>query len=241
MIEVRGVWKSFRRMQVRPLSWKNLLLLRLPEQERRWVLEDVSFRLERGESLGVVGKNGGGKTTLLRLMAGILSPERGHIEVAGRVAPLLALGAGFHPDLTGEENVFLNASILGISRREVRARLGEIVEFSGLRQELREPLRYYSTGMVARLGFAVAVHVRPEILLLDEVLAVGDVEFRARCHERIARLRAEGRTVVVVSHDMDAVRAHAQRVLWLQDGRKAGEGEPEAVIRSYLASYAWTG
>ena len=237
MIVAEGVWKSFRRSREQPLSVKNVLLLRRRPRERRWILRDVSFRIEPGETLGIVGKNGCGKTTLLRLLAGILRAERGSLEVRGRLAALLALGAGFHADLTGEENVYLNASILGFTRREARVRFPAIAEFSGLGEHLQTPLRFYSSGMVVRLGFAVAVHLDPQILLVDEVLAVGDADFRRRCHERMRELRRGGRTVVLVSHDMDEVREYSDRVLWLDDGRVAAVDRPDVVVPAYLASY----
>jgi ABC-2 type transport system ATP-binding protein len=237
MITAQGVWKSFRRSREQPLSLKNLLLRRRPPHERRWVLQDVTFAVAPGETIGIVGKNGCGKTTLLRLLAGILRAERGTLEVRGRLAALLALGAGFHPDLTGEENVYLNASILGFSRRDATARYRAIADFAGLDDHLQTPLRFYSSGMVVRLGFAVAVHLDPEILLVDEVLAVGDADFRRRCHERMRELRRRGRTIVLVSHDMDEVREYADRVLWIDDGRVAADGRPDDAVAAYLASY----
>jgi ABC-type polysaccharide/polyol phosphate transport system ATPase subunit len=237
MIAAHGVWKSFRRSREQPLSLKNLLLLRRRPLERRWVLRDVTFAVAPGETVGIVGKNGCGKTTLLRLLAGILRAERGRIEVRGRLAALLALGAGFHPDLTGEENVYLNASILGFSRRDARSRYAAIAGFSGLGEQLQTPLRFYSSGMVVRLGFSVAVHLDPEILLVDEVLAVGDADFRRRCHDHMRELRRTGRSILLVSHDMDEIRAYADRVLWLDDGTIAASGAPADVVPAYLASY----
>jgi lipopolysaccharide transport system ATP-binding protein len=237
MIAAQGVWKSFRRSREQPLSLKNLLLLRRRTRERRWVLQDVSFRVEPGETVGIVGKNGCGKTTLLRLLAGILRAERGSVEVRGRLAALLALGAGFHADLTGEENVYLNASMLGFTRRDTRARYAAIAAFSGLGEQLQAPLRFYSSGMVVRLGFSVAVHLDPDVLLVDEVLAVGDADFRARCHDHMRALRRSGRCIVLVSHDMDEIRGYSDRVLWLDGGRVAAMGPPGDVVPAYLASY----
>lgn len=237
MIAAAALAKRFRSDVEEALHVKHLLLLRRRRRQERWVLHDVTFTVARGETVGIVGRNGCGKTTLLRLLAGILRPDRGSLHVEGRVASLLALGAGFHPDLTGEENVYLNGSILGFTRRDMRARFGEIVEFAGLADHVRTPLRHYSAGMAMRLGFAVAVHVDPDVLLIDEVLAVGDGGFRERCHERLRRMQAAGRTVLVVSHDMAEVAAFCGRALWLLDGGVGADGDPRDVIPAYLASY----
>jgi len=237
VIAVEGVCKTFRHDAQGALTLKDLLLLRARRRVARQVLDGVTLRVARGETVGIVGKNGCGKTTLLRLIAGILRPDRGAVSVEGRVAPLLALGAGFHPDLTGEENVYLNASILGFTRRAMRARFADIVEFAGIGEHMQTPLRYYSAGMTVRLGFAVAVHLDPDVLLVDEVLAVGDSGFRTRCQERFRRMQEEGRTIVVVTHDMSEVREFCMRAAWLADGRVAADGDPDDVVTRYLASY----
>lgn len=197
------------------------------------VLKGISFDVERGECVAVVGRNGAGKSTLLSLLARVYKPTGGKIEIQGRVAPLLELGAGFHPDLTGYENITFNAVILGLSRKEVEARIDKIIEFSELRDHIHAPTRSYSSGMLARLGFAIAVHVDAEILIVDEVLAVGDYEFERKCYAKIDEFRAAGGTILFVSHHMDAVRRVADRCVWLHQGRIRRIGEPSAVIAEY--------
>ncbi len=202
-------------------------------REEFWALRDVSFAVAPGEALGVIGANGSGKSTLLKLATRLLAPTHGRVQVQGRVAALLELGAGFHPELSGRDNVYLNASILGIPRRRVDERFADIVEFAGLERFVDTPVKRYSSGMQARLGFAVAIHVDPDVLLLDEVLAVGDLQFQERCLERIRALHADGRTILLVSHDLTAVAQFCTRVLWLDDGRVRALGEPAAVIEAY--------
>lgn len=201
-----------------------------------WALGEVSFEVRRGETLGVIGPNGAGKTTLLRLLSRVTRPTSGHIELHGRVSSLIELGAGFHPDLTGKENVYLNGVILGLKRRQIDALYKQIVEFAELEQFMDTPVKRYSSGMYCRLGFAVAAHVEPEILLIDEVLAVGDTAFQYKCLDRMRRLVSEGRAVVFVSHNLDAVQHICDRVLWLDQGQVALLGQPEDVLRAYLDS-----
>jgi lipopolysaccharide transport system ATP-binding protein len=181
----------------------------------------------------VIGKNGAGKSTLLSLLARVYLPTSGEVKVHGRVAPLLELGAGFHPDLTGVENVFFNGVILGLTRKQVSERLPEIVAFSGLEHHIDAPVRSYSSGMLARLGFACAVHVDAEVLLIDEVLAVGDYEFEQKCYATIEAFQKNGGSILFVSHQMDAVRRVADRVIWLKEGLIEAEGDPETVIGRY--------
>ncbi|MBK7976613.1 MAG: ABC transporter ATP-binding protein [Deltaproteobacteria bacterium] len=204
--------------------------------EDLWALRDVSFEVGRGESVGVVGRNGAGKSTLLKVLCGVLEPTRGSARLAGRVAPILALGAGFDHELTGLENVYLNALLLGRSRREIAARAGHIVEFSGLGDLIRAPIRSYSAGMIVRLGFAVATAWRADILVLDEVLGVGDAAFVKRCEARLAELRRDGATVVLASHVPDEILANCDRCLWLEAGRIAADGEPRAVLDAYAST-----
>jgi ABC-type polysaccharide/polyol phosphate transport system ATPase subunit len=199
-----------------------------------WALEDVSFEIMPGEMVGIVGPNGAGKSTVLKLIARILEPTYGEVTIDGQVRALLELGAGFHPDLTGRENIFLNGSILGLSRARVRRRLDRIIAFAGIGQFIDVPVKHYSSGMHIRLGFSIAVHTDPEILLVDEVLAVGDATFQQKCLERVKRLKAEGVTIVFVSHDLGAVRTLCQRGIWLENGTVAAKGPVETVVDSYL-------
>lgn len=182
-------------------------------------LADVSFSMSAGESVALVGNNGSGKSTSLKMLAGVIRPTSGTIRARGRIAPLLELGSGFHPDLTGRENVYLNGAVLGISRRELSQRFDEIVDFSGVGQFLDVPVKFYSSGMVVRLGFSVAVNVQPDILLIDEVLAVGDAEFRSKSLERMQSFRDRGTTIVLVTHDLELARAFCDRIIRLDHGR----------------------
>lgn len=198
-----------------------------------WALQDVSFAVETGQALGVIGRNGAGKTTLLRILSRVTHPTSGHVALRGRVSSLIELGAGFHPDLTGRENIYLNGVILGLKRREIDALLGQIVAFAGLERFIDTPVKRYSSGMYVRLGFAVAAHVEPDILLIDEVLAVGDMGFQARCAERMKQLRARGTTILFVSHDMHAVAGLCEQVLLLDGGSIRAYGPAEEAIRAY--------
>lgn len=202
--------------------------------EEFWALRDVSFRVEEGETVGIIGPNGAGKSTVLKLISRIIEPTSGRIAVRGRVGALLELGAGFHPDLTGRENIYLNGSILGLSRAEIRRRLDDIIGFAELERFIDVPVKHYSSGMYVRLGFSVAVHTDPEILLVDEVLAVGDAAFQRKCLERINDLRRQGVTILLVSHSADAVRALCNRAFWLEGGHLVADDTAEAVVRRYL-------
>ncbi len=208
--------------------------------EAFWALSDVSFEVSGGESVGVVGRNGAGKSTLLKVLCGVLEPTLGQSELGGWVAPILALGAGFDHDLTGLENVYLNALLLGRTRREVDAKREHIHEFSGLGELIRSPLRSYSAGMIARLGFAVATAWRADILVLDEVLGVGDAAFVKRCQQRIQELRTAGATVILVSHAPDEILANCDRCLWLEGGRLVADGATREVLDRYAAAPATT-
>jgi lipopolysaccharide transport system ATP-binding protein len=199
-----------------------------------WALRDVSLKLDAGESVGLIGHNGAGKTTLLKLLAGISRPTRGHVRTHGRVASLINLGAGFHPELTGRENIFLNGVILGLSRHEVRERFDAIVEFADLGAYIDTPLKRYSSGMYARLGFAVAAHVEPDVLLVDEVLSVGDVAFQDRSIRKMLSFRDDGRAILFVSHNLSAVEMMCQRVVWLDHGQVRMAGTTPDVVRAYL-------
>jgi lipopolysaccharide transport system ATP-binding protein len=219
-------------------------LLHVPETLQRFrrhrfmALDDVSFEVEQGESVGLIGSNGSGKSTTLALIAGVLRAQAGTVDVRGRVCPLLELGAGFHPELTGRENILLNGVLLGLTRREVLARMDEIIAFSELESFLEQPIRTYSSGMVARLGFSVAVHLDPEVLLIDEVLAVGDLRFQAKCREKLGEFKRRRVTIVLVSHSLDEVRGFCERVIWLKDGKIMADARPDSVIPRYEAAMA---
>ncbi len=204
--------------------------------QRIEVLKDVSFEVPSGDGLGVIGPNGAGKSTLLNLACGLSAPDSGRIEVHGRVAALLELGAGFHPDLTGAENVRINAAMVGLSRRQTAEHLEEIVEFSGVRDFIHEPLRTYSSGMTMRLAFSVAVHVDPDILVIDEVIGVGDQAFFAKCLERMHRFQAAGKTILLATHSADLMSQLCQHALWLDRGRVVSRGPVKAVLEAYKSS-----
>lgn len=235
MISVREVFKEFNvshsgiaSIKTLLVWWKKRALVKLN------VLNGVSFEVPKGECLALIGKNGAGKSTLLSLLANIYKPTSGEIEVRGRVAPLLELGAGFHHDLTGLENIYFNAVILGLTRKQVQERIPQIVEFSELGDAIQAPVRTYSSGMMARLGFAIAIHVDAEILIVDEVLAVGDQHFERKCYQKVQEFREAGGTILLVSHQLDTVGKFADRVIWLKDGKVELEGKPEDVIAEYV-------
>ena len=218
VIRFDSVSKEFILRHERSRSFQELFLnmLRLQRvgtREKFWVLRDVSFEVKPGEMVGIVGDNGAGKSTLLKLISHIIEPTSGHIEVNGRVSALLELGAGFHPDLTGRENIYLNGSILGFSRTEVDHIYDDILEFSELERFIDVPVKHYSSGMYMRLGFSIAIHVRPDILLVDEILAVGDQAFQLRCLDKINEMRRRGITIILVTHDLDTVREMVGRAL----------------------------
>jgi len=201
-----------------------------------WALQDVSFEIRKGESFGIVGANGAGKSTMLKLISRIMKPTSGSVEIHGRLSALIEVSAGFHPDLTGRENIYLNGTILGMSRREIASRFDEIVEFSGLADFLDTPVKRYSSGMYARLGFSVAAHVNPDVLIVDEVLSVGDYLFQRKCVERMKEVIRSGATVLFVSHNLKTVTEFCQRCLLLERGRMLMTGSPTEVIQSYMDS-----
>jgi ABC-2 type transport system ATP-binding protein len=234
-VTVDDVSKRFRLYHEQNRSLKIALMRRRRASfEEFWALRHVDLEVPKGETFGLVGENGSGKSTLLKCMARILRPDEGRIGVEGKVSALLELGAGFHPELTGRENVHLNASILGLSRREVDRRFDEIVGFAGLERFIDTPVKNYSSGMYVRLGFSVAINVDPDVLLVDEVLAVGDEQFQRRCYERFADLKNKGRTIVVVSHALGLVRELCDSVAWLADGQVKEVGAADDVVESYV-------
>jgi homopolymeric O-antigen transport system ATP-binding protein len=210
------------------------LLQRRLSYEEFWALTDVSFEVFRGEVFGVVGRNGAGKSTMLKVMARVLHPTRGRVVMRGRVAPLLELGAGFHPELTGRENVYLNSSLLGYTRKQVDSLFSSILDFAEIGDFIDAPLRTYSTGMVARLGFSVATCMRPDILLVDEVLSVGDSRFQEKCLARMNSFQELGTSIVIVSHNMETVKNFCSRALWLNHGQAEVIGPVSEVIKGYI-------
>jgi ABC-2 type transport system ATP-binding protein/lipopolysaccharide transport system ATP-binding protein len=234
-IAVNDVTKRFRLYKDKPSSLKQVLTgLNRSRYEEFVAVDGVSLEIPHGGTYGIVGHNGSGKSTLLRLMAGIHRPTTGSVETDGRISALLELGAGFHPDLTGRENIYLNGAILGLGRREVDAVIDQIIDFSGISAFIDSPVKVYSSGMYVRLGFAVAVHVNPQILIIDEVIAVGDEEFQRRCYDHIYELRRNGVTIVIVSHAHDLVQSMCDRAAWLDHGKLMAEGNSTKVVRKYL-------
>jgi ABC-2 type transport system ATP-binding protein len=238
-ITVEGVSKRFRIYHERNQSLKGALLRRKRgDYEEFWALRDVSLEVPQGASMGLIGENGSGKSTLLKCMARILRPDSGHIATEGKISALLELGAGFHHELSGRENVYLNGSILGLSRKELDRKFDDIVQFAGLDRFIDSPVKNYSSGMYLRLGFSVAINVNPDVLLVDEVLAVGDEQFQRRCKDKFAELRAQGRTVVLVSHALETIRELCDVAAWLDGGRLRVEGPVHAVVDGYLDAQA---
>jgi ABC-type polysaccharide/polyol phosphate transport system ATPase subunit len=233
------VSKQFTLHHERPRSFQELFLnilhlKRTPTKERYWALRDVSFEVEQGEMLGIIGANGAGKSTLLKLMSRIIEPSSGEITVNGRVSALLELGSGFHPDLTGRENVYLNGSIIGLGRTDMDRIFDDIVAFSEMERFIDVPVKHYSSGMYMRLGFSVAIHVRPDILLVDEVLAVGDQAYQKQCLDRINEMKRQGVTILLVTHSLGNVREMCDRALWLDEGEIQADGPVEQVLEKYI-------
>lgn len=239
-IELMGVSKKYRRYTERRLATTLKSYFLRDVWHRRdssknviWALRDVNLKVERGATLGVIGRNGSGKSTLLKVVSRILKPDAGTMSVNGKVAALIELGAGFHPELTGRENVMINGIILGLTKREIRAKLEEIVEFAELREYIDDPVRTYSTGMYMRLGFSVAVHVDPDVFLIDEVLAVGDAAFSRRCMDRMDHFKALGKTIILVSHALELVQSWSDEAVWLDAGLLKMRGNPATVVKAY--------
>ena len=237
VIQIKGVSVQYRVPQEKIPSFKEYAIRWIKRElkyNKFWALRDIDLEVGRGEVFGIIGQNGAGKSTLLKVIARVLRPTQGSIRVNGWVAPLLELGAGFDFELTGRENIYLNGTILGFSKHDIDRRIDRIIEFAGLREFIDAPLRTYSTGMVARLGFAVATDERPDILIVDEILSVGDNEFQTRSFERIQGFQAEGTTILLVSHGLNRVREMCTRVMWLDHGKMKALGSAESVIDRYL-------
>ncbi|HAM03109.1 MAG TPA: ABC transporter ATP-binding protein [Acidimicrobiaceae bacterium] len=233
-IELRGVGKRYTKYDDLPLLVTTMS--RMSRRKRRsklWAVRGVDFEIAQGASFGIIGRNGSGKTTLMSMMAGVTAPTEGSLRIRGRIAPLIAVGVGFHQELTGRENVYLNATILGLTKKQVDERLDSIVDFAEIESFIDTPVKFYSSGMFVRLGFAVAIHCDPDVVLVDEVLAVGDLGFQVKCLERMARLVEGGTTVVMVSHNMAVLQRLAERVLLMDSGRPVYLGAPEAAIARF--------
>ncbi|WP_243694866.1 ABC transporter ATP-binding protein [Labedella populi] len=235
-VVVDDVSKKFRLYKEKNDSLKTALMRgRRSVHEDFWALRDVSFEVPEGSTFGLVGRNGSGKSTLLKCLAKILYPNSGSITSKGKVASLLEVGSGFHPELSGRENVYLNGSILGMSRKDVARKFDEIVEFSGVRKFIDQPVKNYSSGMYVRLGFSVAINVDPDVLVVDEILAVGDAAFQAKCKEKFAEFRRAGKTVILVTHSMGNIRDMCDHAAWLDNGTLRQVGDAQSVMSAYTA------
>ncbi|MDE7313428.1 MAG: ABC transporter ATP-binding protein [Eubacterium sp.] len=235
-IEVKNVTKKFRVYQDKGHTLKEKTLFRgRRAYEERLVLDGISFEVEKGEALGLIGHNGCGKSTTLKLLTRIMYPDSGSIEMCGRVSSLIELGAGFHPDMSGRENIYINASIFGLTKREIDARMEDIIAFSELGEYLDNPVRTYSSGMYMRLAFSVAINVDADILLIDEILAVGDANFQAKCFDKLREIKAKGTTVVLVTHDTSAIEGFCKKAVWMNQGKIAFQGKSGETVDAYLA------
>lgn len=233
-IHVTDVKKKFKIYYDKGNSLKDRLLFWSRNQyENHWVLNGISFSVKRGEAIGLMGRNGCGKSTTLKLLNRIMYPTSGDIQIRGRISSLIELGAGFHPDMTGRENIYTNASIFGMTKREIDQKIDQIIEFSELGEFIDNPVRTYSSGMYMRLGFSVAINVRADILLIDEILAVGDISFQKKCFEKLQEIKAQGVTIVIVSHSMDQIESICDKVIWLEQGEIKEIGSPAAVASHY--------
>ncbi len=234
-VDLQHVGKRFKRHSDRRNSIKERLVRgRARKPEDFWAVRDVTLQIPKGSVYGLIGHNGSGKSTLLKMIGGIYRPTEGSITTDGRVAALIELGAGFHPDMTGRENINLNGSILGLPRKDIQAVTEEIIEFSGLGDFINDPVKHYSSGMYVRLGFSVAVHLKPDVLVVDEVLAVGDEEFQRKCFDHLYALRRSGRTIIVVSHGLGQLEALCDEIAWLEHGEVQKAGPPTETIAAYL-------
>ena len=236
IIQLENVSVSYRLPSERIGTFKEYAIRKLQRKikiNKFWALTDVTLRVNRGEVFGLIGNNGAGKSTMLKVISKVLKPTKGRVVVYGRIAPLLELGAGFHPELSGRENIFLNGALLGYSRSEMESVFDEIVEFSELEQFINSPVRTYSSGMFARLGFAVATAHMPEILILDEILSVGDEAFQRKCNLRMKGFQQDGATVLMVSHALSMLEGMCNRIAWIDHGKIQGVGEPQEVIEAY--------
>jgi lipopolysaccharide transport system ATP-binding protein len=238
-VSVENVSKSFRLYHERNQTLKAAIMRgRTSVHEDFWALKDVSFEVPAGSTFGLIGSNGSGKSTLLKCLANIYSPNRGSISHFGKLAAMLEVGSGFHSELSGRENIYLNGSILGMSKKQISQKYDEIVDFSGVEQFIDQPVKNYSSGMYVRLGFAIAINVDPEILVVDEVLAVGDAEFQAKCFQKFKEFKTAGKTVILVSHDTGTVQKMCDSVAWLNKGELQDVGAAGPIIAKYINSFS---
>lgn len=234
-IEVRGLYKDFKVAYDRPQTLKERLVFwNNNKVEFRSILKNINIDIKKGETVALIGTNGSGKSTLLKLMTKILYPTKGTLETKGKLTSLLELGAGFHPDFTGRENIYFNASIFGLTRKEIENRIDDIIAFSELEEFIDNPVRTYSSGMYMRLAFSIAINVDAEILLIDEILAVGDQHFQDKCYDKLSELGKSDKTIVIVSHDLNSIKNLCSRAIWIYKGEVKGDGDPEYVIDEYL-------
>lgn len=235
VIEVHNVYKKFKSYYDKSISLKEKILNRnRSKYQENWVLKGIDFEVGKGDAVGLVGCNGCGKSTTLKLLTKIIYPDKGNIEIKGRVSSLLELGAGFHPDLSGYENIYLNAAVFGLTKKEIDGRVDEIIRFSELADYINNPIRTYSSGMYMKLAFSVAINVDADILLIDEILGVGDVNFQKKCFEKLLNIKESGTTIVIVSHSTDQIEKICNTSIWLEDGRIKYQGEPKEVHARYL-------
>lgn len=233
-IEVNSVWKKYKIGQTRSLT-KVLPLLFSPQKQKHfWALKKINLRVKKGEILGIIGPNGSGKSTFLKILSGITTPTKGSVVTSGKVASLLELGTGFHPELTGRENIYLYGAILGMPKNKIREKFEEIVIFSGIKKFLDTPVKHYSSGMYIRLAFSVAIHLDWDILLVDEVLGVGDIEFQKKSLSKIEQSLNARKTLILVSHDLNIIRKFSSKILFIKDGKIQKSGKPDSVINYYL-------
>jgi len=235
-ISVENVEKSFKIYKDKGFTLKERVLFFKSRNAyvKNNILKGISFDIEKGDILGIIGKNGSGKSTLLKLITRIIYPDSGSIKINGKVSSLIELGAGFHPDMTGRENIYINASIYGLTKKEIDAKLDTIIKFSELEEFIDSPIRTYSSGMYMRLAFSVAINVEAEILLIDEILSVGDANFQAKCFKKMQELKDRGITIVIVSHDLHTMKELCNKVIWIESGKIRESGDAEAVILKYL-------
>ena len=237
-VKINQLWKLFRQQKQR--TFKEMLPALLGGGKKNvissfWALREVDLQIKAGESFGIIGPNGSGKSTLLKILAGVTKPTKGSFQINGMIVPLIELGAGFHPQMTGRENVYLNSIILGLTREEVKPMVQDIIDFSEIGDFIDQPVKHYSSGMYMRLAFAVAVHVRFDILLVDEILAVGDEHFQKKCYDKMAEFRQTGKTIILVTHDIEKVRDFCDRAMYLKYGRQIVVGNSKTVAEQYLA------